>query len=316
MATDAASLAIVGTSPPINALKAYLPKVARSHATALVTGETGTGKELVARAIHELGPRAQRPFVVVNCGALPDTLVESELFGHARGAFTGAHTTTQGRFAAADGGTLFLDEVGELSLPAQAKLLRVLESKEIEPLGGGPLRRIDVRVVAATNRELQTEVLEKRFRADLFYRLNVARLDIPPLRERRPDIPLLAHHAVAEFNRRDHCRVGDIGEPLMECLMAHDWPGNVRELRNLIEAVFIDPPQGTIRFEDLPPVFQRLFGKYRTTSPSERARMIDALEQSRGNKAEAAKSLKCSRMTLYRKLARYNITSTLPERED
>ena len=294
----------------MNSLRDYLPKVARSNATALITGETGTGKERVARAIHELSPRSANRFVVVNCGALPDSLIESELFGHLRGAFTGAHANAQGKVAHADNGTLFLDEIGELSLFAQAKLLRVLESHEVQPVGSTRSQKIDVRVIAATNRELEVDVLAQRFRADLFYRLNIARLVVPPLRERRSDIPLLARHAIDEFNRRDHRQVGDVGKPLMGCLMAHEWPGNVRELRNLIETVFIDPPEGELELDHLPPVFRRVFAQYRTTPMSERARMIDALEQSHGNKAEAAKSLKCSRMTLYRKLAKYHVTST------
>jgi transcriptional regulator with PAS, ATPase and Fis domain len=305
---------LLGTSPAIKALRDYLPKVARSRATVLVTGETGTGKERVARAIHELGPRSAEPFVVVNCGALPDSLIESELFGHLRGAFTGAHANTQGAIASADGGTLFLDEIGELSLFAQAKLLRVLESREVRPVGSTRTQSIDIRVVAATNRELEVDVAAQRFRADLFYRLNIARLIIPPLRERPCDIAVLADHAIAEFNSRDHRHVGRVTAPLLSCLLAHDWPGNVRELRNLIEVVFIDPPDGALELEHLPPVFQRMFGQYRSASESERARMIDALERSHGNKAEAAKSLNCSRMTLYRKLAKYRVTSAPSEK--
>ncbi|MFM0631243.1 sigma-54 interaction domain-containing protein [Paraburkholderia xenovorans] len=308
--------AIVGTSSAITALRAYLPKVARSRATVLVTGETGTGKERVARAVHELGPRSPGPFVVVNCGALPDSLIESELFGHMRGAFTGAHANVQGAIASADGGTLFLDEIGELSLFAQARLLRVLESHEVQPVGSTRSRQIDVRVVAATNRELEADVAAQRFRADLFYRLNIARLVIPPLRERPDDVGVLADHTIAEFNRRDRCRVGRVAEPLLRCLQAHDWPGNVRELRNLIEAVFIDPPEGSIHLAHLPPVFQRVFGQYRSTSDSERARMLEALERCHGNKAEAAKSLNCSRMTLYRKLAKYHVNAPPFEKLD
>ena len=306
--------AIVGTSPAINALRAYLPKVARSRATVLVTGETGTGKERVSRAVHELSPRSAERFVVVNCAALPDSLIESELFGHMRGAFTGAHADMQGTIAAANGGTLFLDEIGELSLFAQAKLLRVLESHEVQPVGSTRTQKIDVRVVAATNRELEADVAAQRFRADLFYRLNIARLIIPPLRERPSDIAGLADHIIAEFNRRDRCHVGRVSASLLSCLLAHDWPGNVRELRNLIEAVFIDPPGGPLGLEHLPPVFQRMFGQYRSASESERARMIDALERSHGNKAEAAKTLNCSRMTLYRKLAKYRLTTAPPEK--
>ena len=304
---------LVGESPAIAELKAYLPKVARSRATVLVTGETGTGKERVAQAIHALSPRSSAPFVVVNCGALPDTLIESELFGHARGAFTGAVGAQRGKLVEADGGTLFLDEIGEMSLYAQARLLRVLETQEVQPLGGGRSQRIDIRVVAATNRELEGEVAAHRFRADLFYRLNVARLVIPPLRDRPSDVALLARSVIAELNTRDdmHVELPDPG--LLAVLAAHDWPGNVRELRNLIEAVFIDPPRGRLSLEHLPPAFQAMFRRYCNTTPeSERSRLIDALEQTNWNKAEAAKALNWSRMTLYRKLVKYHVDTSSP----
>ena len=299
---------LVGASAPIDALRSYLPKVARSNAAVLITGETGTGKERVAQAIHALSPRAAGRFVVVNCGALPDALIESELFGHVRGAFTGAHANAQGKVAHANGGTLFLDEIGELSLFAQAKLLRMLETHEVQPVGSTRSERVDIRVVAATNRELELEVNAARFRADLFYRLNVARLNLPPLRERPGDIKLLAEHVIEELNRRDGATVRGVAPALLSCLQAHDWPGNVRELRNLIESVFIDPPSGQLGLEHLAPAFQRLFGQYRIGGDNERARMLAALEHHNGNKAEAAKSLHCSRMTLYRKLAKYQLT--------
>lgn len=292
-------------------LAAYLPKVARSRATVLVTGETGTGKECVAQAIHVLSPRSTKPFVVVNCGALPDSLIESELFGHARGAFTGAVGALRGKLMEADGGTLFLDEIGEMSLYAQARLLRVLETQEVQPLGGGPSHRIDIRVIAATNRELEDEIAAQRFRADLFYRLNVARLIIPPLRERPDDVALLARHVIDEFNRRDNTDVKGPEPELLAALMAYDWPGNVRELRNLIEAVFIDPPAGQMGFEHLPAAFQNMFGRYRHATPaSERSRLIDALVRTNWNKAEAAKALNWSRMTLYRKLVKYDVAES------
>ncbi|MEO8752542.1 MAG: sigma 54-interacting transcriptional regulator [Casimicrobiaceae bacterium] len=304
----AAAYGLVGESPAMATLAAYIPKVARSHATVLVTGETGTGKELVARAIHALSPRAAKPFVVINCGALPDSLIESELFGHTRGAFTGATGALRGKLIEADGGTLFLDEIGEMSLYAQARLLRVLETHEVQPLGGGAAQRIDIRVVAATNRELDGEVAAQRFRADLFYRLNVARLVIPPLRDRPDDVALLARHVIDEFNHRDNAEVAGPDADLLAAMMAYDWPGNVRELRNVIEAVFIDPPSGPMRFEHLPSTFQAQFARYRHTTPAtERSRLIDALERTNWNKAEAAKALNWSRMTLYRKLVKYDV---------
>jgi two-component system response regulator HydG len=299
---------IVGESPAMATLAAYIPKVARSRAPVLVTGETGTGKERVAQAVHALSPRSAKPFVVINCGALPDSLIESELFGHARGAFTGAVGALRGKLIDADEGTLFLDEIGEMSLYAQARLLRVLETQEVHPLGGGPPRRVDIRVVAATNRHLEDEVAAQRFRADLFYRLNVARLNIPPLRERPGDVALLARHVIEEFNQRDNVHVKEPDPDLLAALMAYDWPGNVRELRNVIEAVFIDPPAGPVGFEHLPAAFRLQFGPYRQTTPaSERTRLIDALERTNWNKAEAAKALNWSRMTVYRKLVKYDV---------
>ncbi len=299
---------LVGNSPSMQALRAYLPKVAKSSAPVLITGETGTGKECVAQAIHALSARAGGHFVVVNCGALPDALIESELFGHLKGAFTGAHANARGKVAHAHGGTLFLDEIGELSLFAQAKLLRVLETHEVQPVGSTRCERVDIRVVAATNRELEQEVAAKRFRSDLFYRLNVARLTLPPLRERPADIGHLARHVIDELNRRDGGHVAGLSAALLSSLEAHDWPGNVRELRNLVESVFIDPPDGMLDLEHLAPAFQALFSQYRGTPDTERAHMIAVLESHQWNKAEAAKALHCSRMTLYRKLAKYHVT--------
>jgi DNA-binding NtrC family response regulator len=299
---------LVGASASMEALRSYLPKVARSSAAVLITGETGTGKECVAQAIHALSVRAGGHFVVVNCGALPDNLIESELFGHIKGAFTGAHANARGKIAHADGGTLFLDEIGEMSLFAQAKLLRVLETHEVQPVGSTRSERVDIRIVAATNRQLEDEVAAKRFRSDLFYRLNVARLALPPLRERPADILPLVQHVIAELNRRDGCHVGGISPALTASLQAHDWPGNVRELRNLVESVFIDPPAGMLDLEHLAPAFQALFRQYRATPVSELAHMIAVLDHHQWNKAEAAKELHCSRMTLYRKLAKYHVT--------
>jgi two-component system response regulator HydG len=298
---------VPGISPAMAALRAYLPKVARSPATVLITGATGTGKERVARALHTLGPRGRRLFVAVNCAALPDSLIESELFGHERGAFTGAVSASKGYMAQADGGTLFLDEIGEMSLHAQAKLLRVLETHEVVPVGAGRAISVDLRVIAATNLPLEALVQNGSFRADLYYRLNVARLELPALKDRPEDIPLLFRHAVEELNLRDRGSVGVPDDELLPCLLAHDWPGNVRELRNLVEAIFIDPPSGCIGLADLPPVFRDMFMRYRTSVPSERDRLMGVLERTNWNKAEAAKELQWSRMTLYRKLAKYHI---------
>lgn len=298
---------IVGVSPSIIALRAYLPKVARSAATVLITGATGTGKERVARAVHALGPRGSRPFVAINCAALPDSLIESELFGHERGAFTGAVSAAKGHIVRADGGTLFLDEIGDMSQHTQAKVLRVIETREVNPVGTSRPVPVDVRVIAATNRPLEALVSSGQFRVDLYYRLNVARLDLPPLKDRPQDIPLLLGHAIDELNLRDHRSVEPPDSELLERLMAHDWPGNIRELRNLVEAIFIDPPPGRVGLKHLPPVFRDIFAHYETSSPAERHRLMDMLEQTQWNITEAARQLHCSRMTLYRKLTKYHI---------
>ena len=245
--------------------------------------------------------------MAINCAALPDGLIEAELFGHERGAFTGAIGTSKGHIVQANGGTLFLDEIGEMSPHTQVKLLRVLEAREVTPIGATRPLPVDIRVIAATNQPLERLLVKKKFRIDLYYRLNVVRLELPPLKDRKEDIPLLLSQAIKEMNQRDHCSVGAPDNELMECLLAHDWPGNVRELRNLVEAVFIDPPPGRIGLHDLPPVFRELFCSYRTGPNAEMERMLDILKETNWNKAEAAKQLNWSRMTLYRKLAKYQI---------
>src|SRR5436190_9267023 len=298
---------LVGDSPAIAAIRSYLPKVANSQATVLVTGATGTGKEVIARAVHGLGPRRHHPFVAINCAAIPDSLVEAELFGHERGAFTNAVNANKGHLVQADGGTLFLDEIDAMSPYAQAKLLRVIETREVLSVGSSRPVRVDIRIVAATNQILERLVDSNQFRSDLFYRLNVARIHLPPLRDRKEDIPLIIASVLRELNARDNRAVSLPDSELLHCLLEHDWPGNVRELRNLIEAIFIDPPTGPIRLDDLPPAFRNLFVSYRASGQTERELLIGALQQTNWNMAQAAKHLKCSRMTLYRKLTRYNI---------
>ncbi len=231
--------AIVGDAPALGRVLALIAQVAPTESTVLIQGETGTGKELVARAIHDRGPRRGRPLVKVNCAALPRELVESELFGHEKGAFTGAVQQRRGRFELAEGGTLFLDEVGELPPEAQAKLLRVLQEREFERVGGARSLRADVRVIAATNRDLQAQVAAGRFRADLYYRLNVFPITVPPLRERREDIPRLARHFAAKAARKLGKTLEGIAPAFIEQASAYDWPGNIRELENLVERAMI-----------------------------------------------------------------------------
>jgi len=235
-------------------------------------------------------------------------LFESEMFGHERGAFTGAQASFPGRFVEADGGTIFLDEVSEMPLGAQAKLLRTLEERVVTPVGSMRRRTIDVRVIAASNERLEELVAERRFRADLFYRLNVARIEIPPLRDRCEDIGPIAEHFIAEHNRRGALAVGRPDALLLARMREYHWPGNVRELRNLIEALFIDPPDGgSFGVQDLPPAFQRLFRMERASVEPERERLVSVMRQTNWNKMEAARQMNWSRMTLYRKLAKYNL---------
>ena len=230
-----ATLELIGTSPNFRALLNDIDMVAPVDSAVLIQGETGTGKEVIARAIHEASPRRKNRFVALNCAAIPSALLESELFGYEKGAFTGAVAQTIGRFQAADRGTLFLDEIGDLPLELQPKLLRALQEKQFERLGGGHTLQVDVRIVAATNQDLGRMVQERKFRADLFYRLNVFPITLPPLRERRSDIPLLAEHFVSKFARQQSKVIDTIPDEVMAALVHHDWPGNIRELQNVIE---------------------------------------------------------------------------------
>lgn len=288
-----------------------LPLVAESESTVLVVGESGTGKELMAKAIHHLSSRERRPLVTVNCGALPDTLLESELFGHVAGAFTGAKGDRPGRLEAARGGTLFLDEIGDVSPALQVRLLRVLQEKTFERLGSNTPIRADVRFIAATHRDLREEVRRGTFREDLFYRLNVVQIAIPPLRQRREDVPLLARHFVAKLNRLRGRDIQDIAPEAMERLMRHDWPGNVRELENAIEHAFILCRQGVILPEYLPasiggkaaPAPTAVEGA-RAIKDAELSLIRAALERHGGNRSAAARELGIHKTTLWRKLKR------------
>ncbi len=247
---------IIGHSKPMQEVFWSIERVAPSRATVLLLGESGTGKELVARAIHEAGPRSSNPFVKINCAALPETLLESELFGHEKGAFTGAGTTRAGRFELADTGTLFLDEIGEMPLSLQAKLLRVLQEQQFERLGSSRTMTVDVRIVAATNVSLEDAVAEGRFRSDLYYRLNVVPIMLPPLRARREDIPLLLDHFLGMSNKRNRKKIR-MSKDFLDYLTAYDWPGNVRELQNLVERLVILSTDDVLRVEDLPDHFFR-----------------------------------------------------------
>ena len=301
---------LIGSSSAMAAVRRYVQKVAQSDASVLISGPTGTGKELVANAIHKGGQRKSAPFISVNCAAIPDTLLESELFGYERGAFTGAEERYPGKLRLAEHGTVFLDEIGELSPLGQAKILRVLESREIFPLGARRLTSIDVRFVAATNQDLEPMIQRHAFRQDLFFRLNVARIYLPALRERREDILEIFNYYLDHFNARDRRRVQPPMPELAEQLTAYDWPGNVRELRNCVEGVFIDPPNGPIALEHLPESFRRIFQGHQVDNLSERDAMLAALARTKWNKKMAARELHWSRMTLYRKLEKYKLSGS------
>jgi transcriptional regulator with PAS, ATPase and Fis domain len=298
---------LIGQSASMSRLRSYIQKVAATDSNVLITGETGTGKERVSESIHRASARARQPLVCINCAAIPDSLFESELFGYERGAFTGAQVSFPGKLRLAHRGTVLLDEIGEMTPYAQAKLLRVIESREVFPLGASRAHLIDVRFIAATNQDLEPLVMQNRFRKDLFYRFNVARIPLVPLRERKEDIPDLFAHFLAQYNTHYRFQVSGPDTELTQRLLQYDWPGNVRELRNLVEAVFIDPPSKPIAFADLPESFQQIFSGYERTVSDERERLIAVLAATHWNKSQAAAEMHWSRMTLYRKLVKYQL---------
>jgi DNA-binding NtrC family response regulator len=310
---------IIGVSFGMQKVFELIEKVADTNATVLVTGESGVGKELVARAIHFNSSRKDKPLVVVNCGAIPETLLESELFGYEKGAFTGATTTRLGRFELADGGTIFLDEIGDMSVNLQVKVLRVIQEKTFERIGGGKTLEADVRIVTATNRLLEDLVREGKFREDLYYRLNVVPINIPPLRERRQDIPLLFTYFLERSNGMNNASVDGFSEDTMEILLDYDYPGNVRELQNLVERLVVLKRSGTISIEDLPEKFYSprprengqldLHRGYDTlVSEFEQALILKALDETKGVKSKAAQILSMNRTTLIEKMKRLGMT--------
>jgi transcriptional regulator with PAS, ATPase and Fis domain len=290
-------------------------QLAKSHATALIQGESGTGKEVIAKAIHAWSPRAQQPLITIDCTTIPESLIESELFGHERGAFTGALVTKRGLFEEGHGGTIFLDEVGEMPLSAQAKLLRVLQEQIIRRVGGTAAIHIDVRVLAATNKDLRTLVQKRRFREDLYYRLNGVVITLPPLRERPEDILALAHHFFNRYRQQVTRKVGGMAPETMEVLLRYRWPGNVRELEKAIERAVILGRSHLIMPEDLPPSllghddFKTVVEDHKrsTLMQLEKAHILAALSEHRWNQTKVAAELGISRTTLWRKMKRYAI---------
>ncbi len=310
---------ILGDSVPMKALRQQIALTAPTNGRVLIYGESGTGKELVARALHAQSSRAQGPFVEVNCAAIPEELIESELFGHRKGSFTGASEDKSGKFQKADSGTLFLDEVGDMSLKTQSKVLRALEEQRVEPIGSSEMAAVDVRVIAATNKKLEDEISRNAFREDLFYRLNVIPFTVPPLRDRTEDIPILARHFLAEFNRTYGKKPKELTAAAMEVLLRYPWPGNVRELKNLIERLVIMSPAQHIEPQHLPPEVFRDAARgpqhpYATLqearSAYEREFILRKLEENQWNMTKTATAVGLERTHLYRKMKSLGIAPT------
>lgn len=305
---------IIGESPSIKKIKELIKQVAPTDAAVLIQGESGTGKELVARAIHSLSKRARGPFVPVNCAAIPESLMESELFGYEKGAFTGASSPRPGKIEMAEGGTLFLDEIGDMPYPLQAKLLRTLESGEIQRLGSNKIKHVDFRLISATNRELELLVREGKFREDLFYRIDVVRIEIPPLRERREDIPRLVEHFIKEFSEKHHKTVKAVSPEVMRVFLEYRWPGNVRELRNVVEQMIVTAQGPELTLELLPQRLKKREEGDKIVLPvgismreAEREIIKRTLEHFNGNRTRTAKALGIGLRTLQRKIKEYNL---------
>ncbi len=311
---------MISRSPEMHRIFKLLPQVAESNSTVLIKGETGTGKELLARALHGLSPRSRKPFVAINCGALPDTLLESELFGYKAGAFTHAVKDKPGHFALAEGGTILLDEIGDLSAAFQVRLLRVLQERTYQPLGSTRPVKADVRVIAATNKDLAELVKKGKFRQDLFYRINVVCLDLPPLRRRKEDIPMLVDHLIGRLRRLRGKGVTGISQEALSLLMFHDYPGNIRELENVIEHAFVLCPEGEISVQCLPESLQVFnarpapqAGMDAALRSTETRVIMDTLRRNNYNRTATARELNMHKSTLYRKIKRLNID--LPARD-
>ena len=298
---------MIGNSESMQEIKAFLQKVAVTDSTVLITGETGTGKGLAAELIHRTSLRKKGAFVCINCAAIPENLIESEMFGYEQGAFTGAATTSQGKFEQANQGTVFLDEIADMSLHAQAKILRVLESREISRIGGKKDIPLDLRVAAATNHDPEQLINEGKFRADLYYRLNVARVHLPPLRDRKEDIPYLVNHIIGDLNQRYDRYIEGLTDDAMEKLLHYHWPGNIRELKNCLESTCISLLSRRISFMDFPDSFRKKLKFAEEAFTSERDMVLAALSSTNWNKTEAAKKLNWSRMKVYRTLKRHKI---------
>ena len=300
---------LVGRTPAMQALRTNIRRIAATECNVLITGETGTGKELVAQLIHQNSSRSRYPLVCVNCAAIPDSLLESELFGYERGAFTGAHAASPGKLMTADKGTVFFDEIGDMSPCGQAKILRAIEAKEVQRLGSSRRYQTDIRILAATHHEVDDLATTPAFRRDLYFRLNVGRIHLSPLRERKADIPNLVQVMISDLNRKSGSRVEGISDEAVARLADYDWPGNVRELKNVIERIFITRQGGTIDVADLPHPIQ--IG-HELSAPigaqMELCSLHEALTCCNGNKSKAAQRLNWSRMTLYRKMAKYGLT--------
>ncbi|MFC1514013.1 sigma-54 interaction domain-containing protein [candidate division KSB1 bacterium] len=302
---------IVTRNHRMQEILSLIPTIAESDATCLITGESGTGKELVARAIHDISKRKERPFVAINCAALPDSLLESEMFGYEKGAFTGAHKDKPGRIAIAEGGTIFLDEIGDISPALQSKLLRFLQERTYEPLGSTDTKKADVRILSATNKDLTKLIKKESFREDLYYRINVVRLKIPPLRERKNDIILLAEHFIDRLNRMRRKQIAGLSQEVLNKFMIYDWPGNIRELENSIETAFVFCTSGLIQVQYLPDQFKDIESGFNSDSVKlqdiEIQVIIEALKRNNYKRSETAMELGIDNSTLWRKIKRFNI---------